>query len=179
MGGEIALTMAARRVANLGAIVTTGGDAGSSHTIPPPKHLIDELNDPNAPYTVALKLLFPSTAAGQAAQDRFLKGYEAVPQEDVSARTLSRQARAEKDFLRSTWTWDHLARINVPALITNGERDRGVPPGNARRLARRIPGAKLSIYKGAAHGMMFQNAGRFAAQIGLFGCLGGAARRPR
>jgi pimeloyl-ACP methyl ester carboxylesterase len=168
MGGEIALTMAAQRVPGLGAIVTTGGDAGSAHTIPPPKHLIDELNDPNAPYTVALKLLFPPNSAGKAAQGRFLKGYEAIPQENVSARTLARQARAEKNFLRSNWTWNHLSRIDIPALITNGARDRGVPAKNARVLAQRISSAKLSIYRGAAHGMMFQDAGRFAAEVARF-----------
>jgi pimeloyl-ACP methyl ester carboxylesterase len=168
MGGEIALTMAARRVEELGAVVTTGGDAGSRHTIPPPKHLIDELNDPNAPYTVALKLLFPRTPAGQAAQDRFVDGFLSIPQEPVSARILRRQANAELNFLKSRWTWRRLSRIEVPTLITNGARDRGVPVANARTLARRIPGAKLSIYRGAAHGMMFQNAGRFAAQVTRF-----------
>ena len=33
----------------LGALVTTGGDAGSSHTVPPPPGLIRKLGNPNAP----------------------------------------------------------------------------------------------------------------------------------
>ena len=56
----------------------------------------------------------------------------------------------------------------MPVLVTNGELDQGVPVRNARNLARRIPGARLSIYAGAAHGMMFQDAERFAAQVARF-----------
>ena len=35
MGGEIGLTLAEQKPAVLGALVSTGGDAGSSHTAPP------------------------------------------------------------------------------------------------------------------------------------------------
>ncbi len=43
-----------------------------------------------------------------------------------------------------------------------------MPPVNARRIAARIPGAKAAIYAGAAHGMLFQDAERFVAQIVKF-----------
>jgi pimeloyl-ACP methyl ester carboxylesterase len=46
--------------------------------------------------------------------------------------------------------------------------DPGVPPVNARRMHARIPGSSLSIYAGASHGMLFQDAERFAAQIAAF-----------
>src|ERR1700752_3445403 len=39
MGGEIGLTLAEQKPSLLGALVTTGGDAGSSHTVPPPPGL--------------------------------------------------------------------------------------------------------------------------------------------
>jgi pimeloyl-ACP methyl ester carboxylesterase len=174
MGGEIAITMAALHIGRIGRIVTSGGDAGSRHTIPPPPGLIDELADPDND-TAALKLLFPDTPAGQAAQQRFLAGYLSVPQEQVSATTLARQAQAEKAFLKTDLVWNRLDRIRVPALITNGQLDPGVPVANARRLARRIKGARLSVYSGASHGMMFQDAERFAAQVAAF-ATGGLRR---
>lgn len=167
MGGEIAITMAALHLGRVGRIVTSGGDAGSRHTIPPPPGLITELANPDN-YTAALELMFPATPAGQAAQERFVNGFVTVPQEQVSATTLARQAKAEEAFLKSDRVWNRLDRIRVPALITNGALDPGVPPANARGLARRIKGAKLSIYAGAAHGMMFQDAERFAAQVARF-----------
>jgi len=167
MGGEIALTMAALHIGTVGRIVTSGGDAGSRHTIPPPPGLITELANPDN-YTAALQLLFPDTAAGKTAQQQFVSGFLTVPQETVSQTTLNRQARAETDFLKTSLVWNRLSRIRVPALITNGALDPGVPVANARRLAQKIKGAKLSVYAGAAHGMMFQDAQRFATQVAKF-----------
>lgn len=169
MGGEIGLTLAEQQPSLLGALVTTGGDAGSSHTVPPPPGLVRELADPTTGDEVFLELLFPSTPAGGAATARFIHGYESVPQEKVSPRTLKRQEAAEEAFLRYDGTWRGLAGIRTPTLITNGALDRGVPPINARRIHAKIPGSSLSIYAGTAHGMAFQDAERFAAQVARFG----------
>jgi pimeloyl-ACP methyl ester carboxylesterase len=179
MGGEIGLTLAEREPSMLGALVTTGGDAGSRHTVPPPPGLVRELANPKASTGVFLDLLFPDTAAGGAATGRFVRGYRSVPQEKVSPRTLKRQEVAEDAFLRFDGTWDGLPAITTPTLITNGALDRGVPPLNARRLHARIPGSALSIYRGAAHGMLFQDAERFAAEITRFSAWARAAGAAR
>jgi pimeloyl-ACP methyl ester carboxylesterase len=168
MGGEIGLTLAEQQPTMLGALVTTGGDAGSSHTVPPPPGLIRKLANPNAGTNVFLELLFPPTRAGGAAAARFGRGYVSIPQEKVSPRTLRRQEAAEEGFLSYTGTWRGLPAITTPTLLTNGALDPGVPPVNARRMHARIPGSSLSIYAGAAHGMLFQDAERFAAQIASF-----------
>ncbi|HEX4307331.1 MAG TPA: alpha/beta hydrolase [Solirubrobacterales bacterium] len=175
MGGEIGLTLAVRQPSVLGALVTTGGDAGSAHTVPPPPGLVRELANPKASTKVFLELLFPDTPAGGAATERFVKGYESIPQEKVSARTLKRQEVAEQGFLKYPGTWRGLPGIATPTLLTNGALDPGVPPVNARRLHARIPGSSLSVYAGAAHGMLFQDAERFAAQIAKFSARARAA----
>jgi pimeloyl-ACP methyl ester carboxylesterase len=168
MGGEIGLTLAEQQPSLLGALVTTGGDAGSPHTVPPPPGLVRELANPKVSTNVFLELLFPHTRAGGAATERFVKGFESIKQEKVSPRTLRRQEAAEEGFLKYTGTWRGLPAITTPTLLTNGAVDPGVPPINARRVHARIPGSSLSIYAGAAHGMLFQDAGRFAAQIVKF-----------
>jgi pimeloyl-ACP methyl ester carboxylesterase len=168
MGGEIGLTLAEQKPSKLGALVTTGGDAGSVHTVPPPPGLVRKLASPKTGDKVFLELLFPPNRAGGAATGRFVRSYEAVPQETVSPRTLKRQEEAEESFLRYSGTWRGLPAITTPTLLTNGALDPGVPPVNARRMHARIPGSVLSIYAGAAHGMLFQDAERFAAQIAAF-----------
>jgi pimeloyl-ACP methyl ester carboxylesterase len=168
MGGEIGITLAERRPALVGALVTTGGDAGSTHTAPPPPGLIRKLASPKAGVDVFLRLLFPPSAAGSSASARFVHGFISVPQEPVSRRTLRRQEQAEHSFLRYPKVWQELGTIEAPVLVTNGALDRGVPPVNARRLHARVPGSKLAIYAGAAHGMLFQDAARFAAEITRF-----------
>jgi pimeloyl-ACP methyl ester carboxylesterase len=169
MGGEIGLTLAEQEPRLLGALVTTGGDAGSSHTVPPPPGLVRKLAEPGTGAKVFLELLFPPTRLGAAATGRFVAGFRAIPQETVSAQTLKRQEVAEEQFLSYPGTWRGLPGIVTPTLITNGGADPGVPPVNARRLHARIPGSALSIYAGAAHGMLFQDAARFAAQVAAFG----------
>jgi pimeloyl-ACP methyl ester carboxylesterase len=173
MGGEIGLTLAEQKPSMLGALVTTGGDAGSSHTVPPPPGLVRELADPKTGDEVFLELLFPPTPAGGAATARFVRSYESIPQERVSPRTLRRQETAEEAFLRYGATWRGLPGITTPTLITNGGSDRGVPPVNARRIHARVPRSSLSIYAGAAHGMAFQDAERFAAEVAEFSARGG------
>jgi pimeloyl-ACP methyl ester carboxylesterase len=168
MGGEIGLTLAEQKPFLLGTLVTTGGDAGSKHTVPPPPGLVRKLANPHASTNVFLELLFPSTAAGGAATARFVRGFESIPQEKVSARTLHRQEVAEERFLRYERTWDDLGTIGIPTLLTNGALDPGVPPVNARRIQARVVDSSVAIYAGAAHGMLFQDAERFAAEIVKF-----------
>jgi pimeloyl-ACP methyl ester carboxylesterase len=168
MGGEIGLTLAEQKPFLLGTLVTTGGDAGSKHTVPPPPGLVRELANPHASTKVFLELLFPSTAAGGAATARFVRGFESIPQEKVSARTLHRQEVAEERFLRYERTWNDLGNIGTPTLLTNGALDPGVPPVNARRIQARVVDSSVAIYAGAAHGMLFQDAERFAAEIVKF-----------
>ena len=43
------------------------------------------------------------------------------------------------------------AAIAVPTLVVHGEEDVLIPPENGRRLAERIPGAKLSLWPETAH----------------------------
>ncbi|HTT95111.1 MAG TPA: alpha/beta hydrolase [Solirubrobacterales bacterium] len=179
MGGEIGLTLAEQQPSLLGALVTTGGDAGSAHTVPPPPGLVRELADPKTGDQVFLELLFPPTAAGGVATARFVRGYESIPQEKVSPRTLKRQEAAEEAFLRDDGTWRGLAAITTPTLLTNGALDRGVPPVNARRVHAKVPGSQVSIYAGAAHGMAFQDAERFAAQVAAFSARAKASRTAR
>jgi pimeloyl-ACP methyl ester carboxylesterase len=170
MGGEIGLTMAVQHPGAFARIVTSGGDAGSSHTIPPPQWVLDGLasSDPAVAAQTGLRLLFPDTPVGQAAQSRFIAGAGAIPNGPSTPGIVDAQDAAEEAFLKAPSIWARLPRIEVRALITNGRLDFGVPYRNALRLARRIPHARASIYAGAGHGMMLQDASKFAAQVRRF-----------
>lgn len=48
-------------------------------------------------------------------------------------------------------SYDRLPRIQVPTLVIHGETDRLVPPGNAKVIAERIPGARLVLIPRASH----------------------------
>jgi pimeloyl-ACP methyl ester carboxylesterase len=44
-----------------------------------------------------------------------------------------------------------LRRIRVPTLVIHGDRDRLIPIGNGRIIARLVPGARLHVFEGAGH----------------------------
>lgn len=48
-------------------------------------------------------------------------------------------------------SYDRLAQLDVKTLVIHGENDLLIPPGNARLLAQRIPGAKLVMLPNASH----------------------------
>jgi pimeloyl-ACP methyl ester carboxylesterase len=47
--------------------------------------------------------------------------------------------------------YSRIAQIAAPTLVIHGETDRLVPPGNAKLIAARIPGAKLVMIPHASH----------------------------
>lgn len=51
--------------------------------------------------------------------------------------------------------------IRVPTLVVAGDEDTVYPPGMAREVARRIPGAELTLIKGAGHLVNLERPGRF------------------
>ncbi|WP_456283758.1 alpha/beta fold hydrolase [Microbacterium sp. JZ101] len=63
---------------------------------------------------------------------------------------LARHHRAS----RAHDTLDDLSRITAPTLVLHGELDALTPVENARVLDARIPGARLTVIKGAKHGVL-------------------------
>jgi pimeloyl-ACP methyl ester carboxylesterase len=59
-------------------------------------------------------------------------------------------------------------RIRARTLVTDGRLDIVEPPENSRIIARRIPGAKLPLYRGAGHAHLFQFNGRYAGEVNGF-----------
>ena len=53
-------------------------------------------------------------------------------------------------------------------LVTDGTLDIVEPPENSRIIARRIPRAKLTLYRGAGHAHLFQFHGRYAGDVNGF-----------
>jgi 3-oxoadipate enol-lactonase len=60
------------------------------------------------------------------------------------------EARAHHD------TWDRLSQITCPVLIAGGRYDGMALPETQKKMAERIPGAKLQMFEGG-HGFMMQD----------------------
>lgn len=161
MGGEIALTLAGAEPGLPGAVVTSGGDAGSKHYTPPTPAALRALENPSD--EALMRLIFP--AGQESASKAFVESIELYPSESVPAPTLKRQLEAEDAFAKYAGTWDRLPSIKAPTVIQNGTLDEITVPVNARRLAGRIQGSKLVFFPDAAHGSLFQDIPRFARLV--------------
>jgi 3-oxoadipate enol-lactonase len=61
-----------------------------------------------------------------------------------------------------------LCDIRVPTLVLTGSQDALTPVGDAEELAEIIPGARLEILPGAAHGLMVEAPNAFNDIVGRF-----------
>ncbi|WP_371919993.1 alpha/beta fold hydrolase [Pseudomonas sp. GV071] len=107
-------------------------------------------------------LFFTSTANGRLAAKAFLqrlKERKSDRDKGPTPAALLRQLKAIKAWGRQAP--QALDSIRIPVLIANGDHDIMVPTENSHDMARRIPGAKLVIYKDAGHGGIFQYHGEF------------------
>jgi pimeloyl-ACP methyl ester carboxylesterase len=61
-----------------------------------------------------------------------------------------------------------MARINLPTLVVHGDKDASNPIGCGRAVAQLIPGARLSIYPGAPHGLFITHLDRYNSELADF-----------
>ena len=96
----------------------------------------------------------------------------------VSAMILSCSLKALIDFQRVIGETDfreELATLALPTTVIHGDRDVSAPLDSCgRRTAAIVPGATLTVYEDAAHGLMLTHAERLAGDIAAF-----ARARPR
>jgi 3-oxoadipate enol-lactonase len=80
------------------------------------------------------------------------------PQEaDAFVRQLLATSRHE--------TRDRLGQLDLPVHVIGAEHDMLLPVWKSRELARLIPGARLTVLEGAAHGVNIDAAERFNAAV--------------
>jgi pimeloyl-ACP methyl ester carboxylesterase len=82
--------------------------------------------------------------------------------------------------LQAVIAWEaysRISQISAPTLVIHGENDRLVPAENGRRIAARIPGAKLVIIPGASH--VFTTDQPAVSQTAILEFLGAQATRKR
>ena len=91
---------------------------------------------------------FLKNAAGV---DQMIEGLR-NPQFPVSPEAYGRQADAARAFD----VLDRVGAVTVPTLVLVGDQDILTPPWASRKLAAAIPGAKLQVIEGGAHGFFLE-----------------------
>jgi 3-oxoadipate enol-lactonase len=80
---------------------------------------------------------------------------EEIIEEDLKARLIhypTMRGTLYQAMAIPFWSaYRRLPRLKLPVLVMHGEKDRVLPPLNGRRLAERIPGARLKMIADAGH----------------------------
>ena len=90
-------------------------------------------------------------------------------QEWVRTLMLGSSLKAITDCIRFTTATDfraELAAIRVPSLVIHGDRDASAPIDlTGRPTANMIPGARLTVYEGAPHGLFVTHMKRLTSDL--------------
>ncbi len=150
LGGMIALQLALghpERVDRLILCATTHG--GLNVAFPEPEviqFMAQRAGTPEERYERGMQLAFSEGFCRHRAQEAaFIR--EEMGKNPQPDDAYQRQAYAPLHFDVEA----RLGEIDHPTLVLSGDADRAVPPENARRLAERIPNAKLHLFEGAGH----------------------------
>ena len=171
MGGFVAQQLAIRHPGVVRRLVLAGTNPGGDDAVlgPPDDQQTD--SDPDPFDAAVLRVLYPRTRAGRTEGRAFLRRLDdasetgEIPDDfDVPAPTVRAQVAAEDPWLRSNANARALTRLALPAFVTAGTVDAVTPAVNARRIAARIPGARLKVYPGA-HAFLFSGRAAFADAV--------------
>lgn len=162
MGGFVAQRLTVRYPHLVNRLVLAGTNPGSRRTRFGPRWVQRIDSDPRAGDRAFLATNFPQSRASRRAGRRFLHRIRLAiesgryPSNDVDRRVVAAMIRAEHPWYRSSRNWLELRSISRPTLVIDGRADVITPPVNSRRIARRIPGARLHLYPQAGHAFLFQ-----------------------
>ncbi len=172
MGGFVAQRLAIDHPARVSHLILAGTNPGGSRTVLGTRKAQAIDSEPDPSEADILRELYPPDR--QAEGRRFLRRLELASQSGeipndfhVPAATTHRQVAAEGPWLRSNRNYRELSTIAAPTLATAGAQDPVVPPINLRRIAARIPGAKLEVFPGA-HAFLFQARRQFIGAVDRF-----------
>lgn len=177
-GGDVGLVLAALHGHRVFKMISHAGVAGGTNTIAPPAL---RFLDPDAKVSLGqtMALIFPPQDPLDFRRTcaQYIKEVFSMPKSiidaEVSKKCAQEQFKADQAFLAGEeQVWSALPGITAPCLITNGSLDVLVPPENARRLAERIPGARLHLFEGWGHG--FKDSAAFARVLDEFLCSEGS-----
>ncbi len=113
-------------------------------------------------------LFFPKTTEARHQAKAFIARTQPRKNKDkpTTLKALLRQLRAVVSWAKAEP--QDFSNVKHRVWVVNGDYDRMVPTAGSHDLAYRLPNASLTIYKGAGHGAIFQEAELFTQQAIAF-----------
>jgi proline iminopeptidase len=169
-GGFIAQELALRHPGRVAALVLVGTGPGGPGGSDPPDE--DQGPPPPAEFLAAVASAPPTDAAFAAGFRPLLRLYLHRRDPAEVGRVFERTVYDAAALTRSMqvlagWSAaDRLGAVRAPTLVLVGAYDRIISPAQARRIARRVPGAELVEFADSGHYPWLEEPDRFAAVVG-------------
>ena len=162
MGRVIAQRFAIDEPQRTVGVVLLGAFAGEAENpvVVEVEEVVSTLTDPISPEFVRE---FQASTLAQPVPPTFL---ETVVQESLKVPAWI--WRAAFEGIRQDDVVSELGKIRAPALVVTGDRDGLVSLDEVEAQTRAIPGARLTVYGGAGHGLHWEEPARFAADLTAF-----------
>lgn len=161
MGGFIAQELALSHPRMTRRLILACTSFGGRHHVPPSQEVLQAMG--------SLDGLNTEERARQHIHLAFSSSYIREHPEELERAIQLRLANPIPEHaylgqLQAAIGFDAEARVSsiqAPTLVITGDQDMMVPAENSRRLAARIPGAKLVIIEGAGHSVFIERADTF------------------
>jgi len=166
MGGMIAQELVLNYPDRVDRLILGCTSPGQSMGVPPGPEVMAQLLESREGMSLAevaqrlVKVLFsPEWVADN--QEQLAVALERLGSHPISQQGYQRQLMAISMFDAGP----RLGEIKAPTLVLHGTKDILVPPKNGEILAERIPGARLDLFDGAAHGFKTEQPERFREAV--------------
>ena len=168
LGGFVAQAILAQAPTLVESVILAGtGPAGDRGIARVPRiTFYDMLRGALTASDVRRYLFFPQTGAAQARAKDFIQRSKSSQDKPTALPSFLRQLRAVVAWAKAPQ--QDFAGTPHRIWVVNGDKDRMVPTQGSYALAERLPNATLTIYKGAGHGAIFQEAELFTQQAIAF-----------
>jgi len=169
MGGMIAQELALAHPDRVDRLVLGCTTPSTPRGVPPSSEVLAEMLAPQEGLSLAdlaakfIKILLTPEWV-EDNRNRMPELLDRLARNPIKADAYMRQLAAISRFD----ALDRLGGIRRPTLVVHGDRDILLPPENGRTLARGIPGARLEIFEGAAHGLNVEQPERFVRVVKEF-----------
>jgi len=158
MGGFIAQTIAIKYPERVDRLILACTSFGGPEQVPAEPWVYQEMVRPRdhtslEDLTQGARILFSDKSIATKL-DKLVGWAQRQAADPVAVEAVMAHAAACVNFDRSR----DVGSIRARTLVMGGDRDIIIPPENFRRLAARIPGAKLIIYPDCGHGFTVEAA---------------------
>lgn len=168
LGGQIALALVERHPGLASSLVLADTSAGGLGAVPPSATVAGLLGRPGVTPTALAKVMFPDTAAGQAAAQTWTQRLFTGTTDWMTAHAVRSEAALQAAVWRHSVVVGSLSQVGIPVLVVGGSDDVVFPAEDAALLGEELLHVTSVTLPGAGYAAIVQDAPAFVTALENF-----------